>query len=743
MDTGRDQPGIVRLKSKKTSQTVIGRSSATRGSGQHSDDKRPVDDCGEDSRKLRGTRQGRGTPLGQSGLTPESIRRVKKKITGQQRAQRRRIGELRTTSEALSHEIDQYKQVLDGSRLHLEILHKLPAVAWTVTPEGNCDFVNQFYLDATALTADYCTAPLEKWSKTSSDLPPFLSVLHPDHQERVSHIFWDGVRSGGGWTFEAPFLHADGSYHWHFDRAVPVRDAQGKVLRFVGSSADIHELRSVRDSLVDRERRLLAIIDDSPNPIFLKDSDGRYLLVNREFERLAGISRDQIVGKTDEDLPRLRDAAAFQTYDRDAHRPGEEVGSEELAATDRGPRWSVVQKFPIVDRGSRLYATAHMTTDVIARKKAEDLVRLAEDRARSILDSSLDAVVTIDASHVITGWSKSAEAMFGWPCQEAVGRSITDTIIPTHYRDAHLRGFEHFLATGEGPILNKRIETAALHKAGHEFPIELTVTAIRLETTWHFTAFVRDLTDKRRVEEALREARDEVTRVTRLTAMGQLSASIAHEINQPLTAMAANSDTCLYWLTREEPNLAKARAAAQRLAKDARRASEIIARIKALTNKTTVERALLDINKVVRDVLKLMQGELRKHRITTLVDLNESVPLINGDRVQLQQVILNVVLNGIESMTLVGDRQRTLSIRSGVLDNRTVEMSFHDTGVGLDSTMVDRLFDAFFTTKRNGTGMGLAICRSIIEAHDGHISAAAGAPFGAVFQFTLPIADGS
>jgi signal transduction histidine kinase len=146
---------------------------------------------------------------------------------------------------------------------------------------------------------------------------------------------------------------------------------------------------------------------------------------------------------------------------------------------------------------------------------------------------------------------------------------------------------------------------------------------------------------------------------------------------------------------------------------------------------------------VARDVLKLTQGELRKHRITTLVDLHESVPLINGDRVQLQQVILNVVLNGIESMTLVEDRQRTLSIRSCVPDNRMVEVSFHDTGVGLDSTVVDRLFDAFFTTKRNGTGMGLAICRSIIEAHNGQISAAPGAPFGAVFQFTVPIADGS
>ena len=190
-----------------------------------------------------------------------------------------------------------------------------------------------------------------------------------------------------------------------------------------------------------------------------------------------------------------------------------------------------------------------------------------------------------------------------------------------------------------------------------------------------------------------------------------------------------------------EPDLAKARAAAQRLGKDARRASEIIARIKALMNKAPVERVLLDINEMIRDVMRLTQGELRKHHITTLADLHESVARINGDRVQLQQVILNLVLNSIESMTLVEDRPRTLSIRSRVLDDRVVEVLFHDTGVGLDSTVVDRLFDAFFTTKRHGTGMGLAICRSIIEAHDGQISAIPGPPFGAVFQISLPIAD--
>jgi PAS domain S-box-containing protein len=272
---------------------------------------------------------------------------------------------------------------------------------------------------------------------------------------------------------------------------------------------------------------------------------------------------------------------------------------------------------------------------------------LAQDRARLILDSSLDAVITIDATDAITGWSKSAEDIFGWSCQEAVGKRMVDMIIPMQYREAHSLGIERFLATGEGAILNRRIEIAAVHRAGHEFPVELTVTAIRLETTWHFTAFVRDLTDKRRVEEALREARNEVTRITRLTAMGQLSASIAHEISQPLAAIAANADTCLYWLTREEPDLAKARGAAQRLCRDARRASAIITRIKALMNKTPVERVLLDINEAVRDVLKLTQGELRKYRITTLAELHELVPRVNGDRVQLQQVILNVVLNSV------------------------------------------------------------------------------------------------
>src|SRR4029077_6091392 len=172
---------MIRLKSKpkKKTRTVIGRSNATRQRGRYSKNKVVVDDRHVDSSKLSGIRQGQGEPWDQGSLTPEQIRSVKKNIMAQRRAQRRRMGEVRTASEALSHEIDQYKQVLDRSRLHLEVLQKLPAVACTGTRHGSCDFVNQFYLDATGLSADYCTAPLKTRRKTSSDLPPFLSVLHP------------------------------------------------------------------------------------------------------------------------------------------------------------------------------------------------------------------------------------------------------------------------------------------------------------------------------------------------------------------------------------------------------------------------------------------------------------------------------------------------------------------------------------------------------------------------------------
>ena len=241
-----------------------------------------------------------------------------------------------------------------------------------------------------------------------------------------------------------------------------------------------------------------------------------------------------------------------------------------------------------------------------------------------------------------------------------------------------------------------------------------------------------------RLEEALREAREELARVTRITAVGQLWASIAHEISQPLLAIVSNSDACLHWLASHEPDLEKARVTAQRMARDAKRASDIIARIRSLMNKTVSERVLLDVNSLIRDVLYLMQFELQKREVSVQTELATSLPMILGDRVQLRQVILNLVLNSMEAMMPVQDRPKTLHVKSQLHETNDIGVSVYDTGVGLDLASADRVFEPFFTTKSKGTGMGLSICRSILEAHHGRISALPRVPHGAIFRFSLP-----
>jgi PAS domain S-box-containing protein len=372
------------------------------------------------------------------------------------------------------------------------------------------------------------------------------------------------------------------------------------------------------------------------------------------------------------------------------------------------------------------------------RRLAEERLRMAEERARLILDATLDAVIAIDSDGTISGWNKQAEEMFGWPRSEALGRRLAETIIPPAYRDAHEAGLKRFHATGEGPLLNRRIEIAALHRDGHEFPVGCQIATLKQGERLTFSAFIRDLTESKRVEDALREARAELARMTRLTTMGQLSASIAHEINQPLSAMVINSDTCLRWLASDKPNIAKARVTAQRMVRVAKRAGDIIARIRSLMSKTVSERVPININSLVQDVLDLTRVELRRYEVSVQTELARSIPMILGDRVQLQQVILNLVLNSIEAMMPIRDRPRILQVKSQLHERNDIEVSLYDTGIGLDPATADRIFEAFFTTKSTGTGMGLSICRSILEAHHGRISALPRAPHGAIFLFSLP-----
>jgi C4-dicarboxylate-specific signal transduction histidine kinase len=242
--------------------------------------------------------------------------------------------------------------------------------------------------------------------------------------------------------------------------------------------------------------------------------------------------------------------------------------------------------------------------------------------------------------------------------------------------------------------------------------------------------------ERKNAEEALREAQGNLARVTRVTTLGELTASLAHEVNQPIAAAVTNANTCLRWLTRDQPDVAEARAAASRIVKDATRAAEIISRTRQLFKKGTAQRELVGVNEMVREMIVLLRGEATRYSILVRTDLAADLPQILVDRVQLQQVLMNLMLNGIEAMRDV-DGRRELLIQSQRTENEEVMVRVSDTGVGLPVQQADQIFKAFFTTKTGGTGMGLSISRSIVEAHGGRLWAESNSPRGAGFYFTL------
>jgi PAS domain S-box-containing protein len=252
-----------------------------------------------------------------------------------------------------------------------------------------------------------------------------------------------------------------------------------------------------------------------------------------------------------------------------------------------------------------------------------------------------------------------------------------------------------------------------------------------------FVGSSTDITERKRAEESLRQAQADLAHINRMTTMGELTASLAHEVNQPIAAASTNANTCLRWLTSESPNIEEARAAAMRIVKDSKRAGEIISRVRQLFKKGTSQRQLVDLNEIIREMIVLLRGETTRYNIFVRTDLAADLPQVMADRVQLQQVLMNLMINGIEAMK-DAEGTRELAIKSQRTENEEVVVSVSDSGVGLPPQQTEQIFNAFFTTKAHGTGMGLRISHSIIESHDGRLWAADNSPRGASFHFTLP-----
>jgi PAS domain S-box-containing protein len=367
--------------------------------------------------------------------------------------------------------------------------------------------------------------------------------------------------------------------------------------------------------------------------------------------------------------------------------------------------------------------------DVTERKLAEEEVR----KQAELLSLAHDAIIVRDLESRVIFWNQGAENTYGWTAAEAIGR-VTHELLQTRFPvsleavDMALREqgewegeLTHITHKGTPIVVTSR---QSLRRARHG------ADAAILEIN-------RDITERKQAEEALHKAQAELAHITRVTTLGELTASIAHEVNQPLSAIVTNGSACLRWLAGDSPNLDEAREASRRIIREGQRAGEVISRIRAMLQKADTQKARFDMNDTIQDIVALAQSEVSRNRVTLRMELAADLPPVFGDRVQLQQVILNLLMNGVEAMAAVSDRPRELLIQSHAYESDHVLIAVQDCGVGITPEDQEKIFNAFYSTKPDGMGMGLAISRSIVEDHGGRLWVVPNESPGVTFQFTL------
>jgi len=393
---------------------------------------------------------------------------------------------------------------------------------------------------------------------------------------------------------------------------------------------------------------------------------------------------------------------------------------------------------------ARLYADLIQENN--DRRRAEEALRASEERWSKLAENSSAGIALLAPDGRFIAANVALQKMLGYTEGELQGRTGLDI---THEEDR--AATEALRAKAyEGQLRDFRVEKRYLRKDGRVIWADVSGVFVPASgnNSAFYSAVIVDITERKRAEEklhqkevSLREAQAQLAHVSRVTTMGELAASIAHEVNQPLAGIVTNADASLRWLALDSPNLAEARDAIRRIIRDGNRAGDVIAQMRALFKKASMAKEQLDINEAVKEVVILTQGEARKTKVALRTELAANLPSVMGDRVQLQQVVMNLILNGIDAMSTVEDRERDLIIRTQRSEGDKVRVSVQDSGIGFDPLSAERMFDAFHTTKPGGLGMGLSISRSIVESHGGRLWAVSNDGPGATFQFWVPTAS--
>jgi PAS domain S-box-containing protein len=554
--------------------------------------------------------------------------------------------------------------------------------------------------------------------------------IHPEDFRRVYEKSMKALREKTDYTDEFRIVLPDGEVRHIHALAHPVLSASGEIAEYVGTHVDITERKRAEEA----QLRLASIVASSDDAIISKTLDGIITTWNAGAQRIFGYAAEEAVGRPITMLiPPDRHGEEAQIIER--LRRGESVHHFETVRLRKDGREIHVSLAisPIKDAAGQIIGASKIARDITERKRAEAELRESEEQWRDVFENNPTMYFMVDAAGTVLSVNPFGAEQLGYTVNELVGQPVL-SVFPDTDREAVQRNVSSCLEQlGQA----KSWEARKVRKDGASILVRETAKAVPRVNGPIVLIACENITEQRRAAEALRQAEADLAHVSRVTTMGQLTASLAHEVNQPITAAVTNANTCVRWLAGDTPNIEEARDAAMRSAKDGTRAAEIISRIRLLFKKGITERELVDVNEVIREMIVLLRSEATRYSVSIRTDLVSDLSQLMADRVQVQQVLMNLMLNGIDAMK-EADGARELTVKSRRGADEQLVLSVSDTGVGLPREQVDQIFDAFFTTKLHGTGLGLSISRSIVESHGGRLWADANSPGGASFHLALP-----
>jgi PAS domain S-box-containing protein len=528
----------------------------------------------------------------------------------------------------------------------------------------------------------------------------------------------------------------------------PMTDAEGRIVGASKIARDITGRKRAEEALrrseaeaKARAEELAVVFDAVPGMALIsRDPACRRITGSRAAYQLlrlpygANISRSAAEGDRPSNFYLLRDGQELPPSElplQKAAATGQEIRDSEYALLfdDGTSRDMFGNAAPLLDYNGNVRGAMGVFVDITERKRAENSLRLF----RMLVDQSSDAIEVIDPETLrLIDINGRACTDLGYSREELLSMSVYD--IDPNAESLRAKVTDELRSSGSAIF-----ESVRRRKDGSTFPVEVSIKRVHLDRIYR-VAVVRDIAARKRTEEALHEAQDKLAQVTRIQAMGELAAAIAHEVNQPLTAIVTNANFSLRHLKGSSPNLDELRAAITEIVNDGTRASAVISRIRGLLTKGTPRRSNLDINEIIQQVITLLRNELTRNRVNLRTELAPNLSRVEGDPVELQQVLINLIINALEAMRLATKQPRKLLIRSAE-NQDAVLVQVQDSGPGIEPELAGRIFEPFFTTKPEGTGMGLAISRSIVESHGGELSLVTDSR-GALFQFVLPVERG-